>query len=83
MKGASVRAVVAGAAVAALLGIAAGFLLWPRLIASGVVNLEQFNHRVLYILAGALAGSSGRLHRRTHGTRSASGARNCRRDSCS
>lgn len=54
MKGASVRAVVAGAAVAALLGIAAGFLLWPRLIASGVVNLEQFNHRVLYILAGAL-----------------------------
>jgi hypothetical protein len=54
MKGASVRAVLAGAGVAALLGLAAGFLLWPKLIASGVLNLEQFNHRVFYILAGAL-----------------------------
>ena len=54
MKAASVRAVLAGAGVAALLGLAAGFLLWPKLIASGVLNLEQFNHRVFYILAGAL-----------------------------
>ena len=54
MKGASIRAVLAGAAVAALLGMAAGFLLWPRLIAAGVLDLQQFNHRVLYILAGAL-----------------------------
>jgi len=54
MKGASVRAVLAGAGVAALLGLAAGFLLWPKLIASGVLNLEQFNHRVFYTLAGAL-----------------------------
>ncbi|HEU5153636.1 MAG TPA: hypothetical protein VFU03_02780 [Gemmatimonadales bacterium] len=54
MKGASVRAVLAGAGAAALLGMAAGFLLWPRLIAAGVLDLEQFNHRMLYILAGAL-----------------------------
>jgi|SRR5262245_34460216 len=54
MKGASLRAVLAGAVVAALLGLAAGFLLWPRLIAAGVLDLQQFNHRLLYILAGAL-----------------------------
>jgi len=54
MKGASVRAVLIGAGVAALLGMAAGFLLWPRLIAAGVLDLQQFNQRVLYILVGAL-----------------------------
>jgi len=54
MKAASVRAVLAGAGVAALFGMAAGFLLWPKLIASGVLDLQQFNHRVLYILAGAI-----------------------------
>jgi hypothetical protein len=59
MKGASVRAVLAGVGVAALLGLAAGFLLWPRLIAAGVLDLQQFNHRVLYILAGALPAMLG------------------------
>ena len=54
MKGASVRAVLIGAGVAALLGMAAGFLLWPRLIAAGMLDLQQFTQRMLYILAGAL-----------------------------
>lgn len=54
MSGASVRAVLAGAGVAAVLGFVAGLLIWPRLISSGMLDLEQFNSRLLYTLIGAL-----------------------------
>ena len=54
MSGASLRAVLAGAGVAALLGLVASFAVWPPLISSGVLDLQRFPGRIFYTLAAAL-----------------------------